>query len=59
MLLSPYHPSQFESQQQLLPPPPEIIDRQEEWEVKYIKKAKATAREGVQFLVKWKGYSDK
>ena len=42
MLFSPYHPPQFESQQQPLPPLPKIIDGQEEWEVEYIKKAKAT-----------------
>ena len=58
VLLSPYHPPQFESQQHPLPPPSEIINRQEEWEVECIKKAKATVRGGVQFLVKWKGYSD-
>ena len=59
VLLSPYHPPQFESQQQPLPPPPKIIDRQKKWEVKCIKEDKATTRGGVQFLVKWKGYSDK
>ena len=37
---------------------PKIIDGQEEWEVEYIKEAKTTAREEVQFLVKWKGYSN-
>ena len=52
VLLSPYHPPQFESQQQLLPPSLEIIDRQKEWEVEHIKEAKVTARGGVQFLVK-------
>ena len=59
VLLSPYYPLQFESQQQPLPLLPEIINGQEEQKVEYIKKAKATVRRGVWFLVKWKGYSDK
>ena len=58
VLLSPYYPPQFKSQQQPLPFSPKIIDRQEEWEVECIKEAKVTAKGGVQFLVKWKGYSN-
>ena len=45
VLLSSYHPPQFESQQQPLPPLPKIIDRQEKWEVEYIKEAKAITEE--------------
>ena len=44
VLLSLYHPPQFESQQYPLPLSSVIIDGQEEWEVKCIKEAKATAR---------------
>ena len=58
VVLSPYYPPQFESQQHLLPSPPKIIDEQEEWEVECIKEAKVTTREEVWFLVKWKGYSN-
>ena len=59
VLLSPYYPPQFESQQQPLPLLPEIINGQEEQKVEYIKEAKATVREEIQFLVKWKSYSDR
>ena len=59
VLLSPYYPPQFESQQQPLPFLPKIINGQEEQKVEYIKEAKVTVRRGVWFLVKWKGYSDK
>ena len=59
VLLSFYHPPQFESQQQPLPSPPEIFDGQEKWEVECIKETKVTTRERVQFLIKQKGYSNK
>ena len=52
VLLSPYHPPQFESQQQPLPSPFKIIDRQENWEVKCIKEAKAIIKGGLWFLAK-------
>ena len=40
VLLSLYRPPQFESQQHPLPPPPEIINGQEEWEVEAVHKSK-------------------
>ena len=59
MLLSLYYPPQFKLQQQPLLSPPEIIYGQKEREVECIKEVKVTVREGVQFLVKQKGYSNK
>ena len=59
VLLSFYHPPQFELQQHPLSPPPKIINRQKKQEIECIKEAKAIARGEVQFLVKWKGYSNK
>ena len=40
-------------------PPPDIIDDTDEYEVKTILKSRPTTnRRGVQYLVKWKGYSN-
>ena len=56
-LLVPYHPPSFPSQQAPTLPPPEVVDDHIEYEVERI--LDAGMRQGkVQFLVKWKGYTD-
>ena len=39
------------------PPPPEIINNQEEYEVERILDSRMSGRQGLQYLVKWKGYN--
>ena len=56
-LLYPYHPPVIESQCTAPPPPPDIIDDHEEYEVEQILDARMR-RGKVQYLVKWKGYTD-
>ena len=40
------------------PPPPEIINNQEEYEVERILDSRMSGRQGLQYLVKWKGYGN-
>ena len=40
------------------PPPPEIINNQEEYEVETILDSRVSGRQGLQYLVKWKGYGN-
>ena len=55
VVLSPYTPPAFPSQQKELPPPPEIINDQEEYIVEEIMDSKLE-RGKLKYLVKWKGY---
>src|SRR5713226_5143153 len=55
--LSPFKETQ-EHGPNFLEPPPEIIEGQEEWEVKEIINRRFFGKKKKQYLVKWKGYSD-
>ena len=54
-LITPYHSPAFSSQVEPAPPPPDLIDNNEEYEVESILKARRWGR-GIRFLVHWKGY---
>ena len=56
-LLIPYHRPQFPSQQVPPPPPPDVINDHEEYEVQEVLDSRMR-RGMIQYLVKWKGYSD-
>ena len=56
-LLSPYVPPEAEHQKRALPPPPDIVDGHEEYEVEEILDSRKWGR-GLQYLVKWKGYTE-
>ena len=56
-LLIPYHRPQFPSQQTPAPPPPDVVNDHEEYEVQEVLDSRMR-RGTVQYLVKWKGYSD-
>jgi transposase InsO family protein len=56
-LLTPHHGPEFDIQQAPLPPPPEIINGEEEWEVEEIRDHRRRGN-GMQYLVHWKGYPD-
>ena len=56
VVLSPYTPPIFPSQQKELPPPPQIINDHEEYIVEEIMDSKLE-RGNLKYLVKWKGYS--
>ena len=40
-----------------LPPPPDIVEGEEHYEIEYILRSRRMGR-GVQYLIKWKGYED-
>jgi len=47
----------FKSQQEELAPPPMIINKEEEYKVKKVRKHRKQSRK-TQYLVHWKGYRD-
>jgi hypothetical protein len=53
----PYQTPQFESQSLPEPPPPIIVDGEEEFEVEEILDSRLH-RGNVQYLMKWKGYPE-
>ena len=55
ILLSPYHPPAFPSQQSPEPPGPVNMDGHPEYEVEEILGARKRGR-GIQYLIKWKDY---
>ena len=55
VLLTPYHPPSFPSQNQPLPPPATIEDDHLEYKVEVILDVKKVGQ-GVKYLVKWLGY---
>ena len=57
-LLNPYHQLQFPSQQALPLPPPEVINDHEEYEVQEVLDSRMR-RGMIQYLEKWKGFSDR
>ena len=54
-VLLPYHPPLFPSQKGELPPPPELVDEELEYEAEKILDSRLH-RGKLQYLVKWKGY---
>jgi hypothetical protein len=57
-LLTPYVETEFHGPNYMRPPP-DLVDREEEYEVKKILKSRRLGRgRKVQYLVKWKGYAD-
>ena len=57
--LAPYTPSDptlFPGRAQAIPPPPDVVDGQDEWEVESIIATRLFRGRTRQFLVKWKGY---
>ena len=57
VLLSPYHPPQFPTQQLPSPPGPVNMEGYPEYEVEEILSARKQGR-GIQYLVKWKDYGN-
>src|SRR6202040_4155824 len=57
-LLTPFVPANFPSQKKLEPPPPIIVEGEEEYEVEELMDSKVV-RGKIKYLVKWKGYPDK
>jgi len=56
-LLEPYHSPSWPGRQSP-PPPPELIDGEEEWEVESVAKSRANKRSGkVEYLTYWKGFT--
>ena len=56
VLLTPYRPPQYSSQQNVPErPPPDIIDDQPQYEVEYVKDSRLRCGK-LQYLIKWKGY---
>jgi hypothetical protein len=56
-LLNQHSTPEFDSQKHPLPPPPDIINDKEEYEVEEIRGHRKRGR-GTQYLVHWKGYND-
>ena len=57
-LLTPYHEMEFHGPN-FTKPPPDLIDGEEEYEIKEILQSRRNRRgRKVQYLVKWKGYPD-
>ncbi|KAJ6621924.1 hypothetical protein B0H10DRAFT_1788820 [Mycena sp. CBHHK59/15] len=56
MLISPYKPPVFPSQQKPPPPPPVLVDDHEEYEVEAVLDSRLQ-RGKLQYLVHWKGLS--
>ncbi|SJL10865.1 uncharacterized protein ARMOST_14260 [Armillaria ostoyae] len=65
-LLTPYVPPSFPNQEQPLPPPPDLIDEEEQWELEEIldsKTRKVRTKRGqpsttvIDYFVKWKGWT--
>ena len=60
VLLTPYVTPRFGNQVQLPPPPPELVDGEEEYEVEAVLDSRwhkvGRGRQDLQYLVKWKGY---
>ena len=56
-LLIPYHQPQFPSQQAPPLPLPDVVNDHEEYEVQEVLDSRMR-RGAIQYLVKWKGYSD-
>jgi transposase InsO family protein len=54
-ILLPFHPPQFQSQKGELPPPPEIVNGEEEYKVEKILDSRLS-RGKLQYLIKWEGY---
>ena len=54
-LLKPYSPGEFPNQIKKTPPPPELRDGSEEWEVESIKDSRYY-RNQLQYLIHWQGY---
>ena len=55
-LLRPFQPGTFPNQIATPPPPPDIVDGEEEWEVDSILDSQFS-RQQLQYLVHWKGYN--
>jgi hypothetical protein len=55
VLLTPFTPAKYPSQKKPDPPPPVIVDGEEEYEVEELMDSKLV-RGGIKYLVKWKGY---
>jgi hypothetical protein len=55
LLLTPYCPPAFPSQERPLPPPPDVIDGTEEYDVEEILDSRMK-RGKMEYLVHWKGY---
>ncbi len=56
-LLTPHKKPSFKIQDKPTPPPPEIINEEEEYEVEEIRGHRQRGR-GTQYLVHWKGYNN-
>ena len=56
-LLQPFKPGAFPNQIASPPPPPDIVDGEEEWEVESILDSRFSRRQ-LQYLVRWTGYDD-
>ena len=54
-LLQPFKPGTFPNQIAFPPPPPDIVDGEEEWEVDSILDSRFSWRQ-LQYLVRWKGW---
>ena len=57
-LLTPFVPASFPSQGKQDPPPPIIVEGEEEYEVEELMDSKVVHGK-IKYLVKWKGYPDK
>ena len=55
-LLTPFVPPAFPNQELLLPPPPDLIEDEEEYEIEAIVAHRGKGKRR-QYLVKWMGYS--
>ena len=56
-LLDPYHQSSIPGRKQS-PPPPEIIDGEEEWEIENVANSRYNKRsKRVEYLIYWKGFT--
>ena len=54
-LLRPFRPPSFPNQIPSPPPPPDLIDGHEEWEIDFIKDSRFSRRQ-LQYLVHWRGF---
>ena len=57
-LLTQWREPKFQKQKNTTPPPPEIINKKEEYEIEAIRKHRKQGN-SIQYLVHWKGYSNK
>jgi hypothetical protein len=57
VLLTPHEKPQYRIQEKPTPPPPDIINEEEEFEIEEIRGHRRRGR-GTQYLVHWKGYND-